>query len=228
MEEKTLKELNRLENKPYFSVKDPISAFTHFLGCVAAVFLTPVLLIKGAMDGLTLSELISLAVFGLSMIILYAASTFHHALVLPERPTRVLRKFDHISVFLLIAGTYTPICIIALKDSGGPKLLFIILTVMVLGMLFKAFWINCPRYVSSIIYIAMGWLVVFNFGRIWQALPHIAFWLLLIGGIFYTIGGIIYALKFSINKNWGYHEVFHIFILLGTLCHFLMICFYVA
>ena len=162
------------------------------------------------------------------MIILYAASTLHHSLVLPSRPYRVLRKIDHISVFLLIAGSYTPICVISLRESGGMTLLLIIAIVMVLGIAFKALWINCPRYVSSIIYIAMGWLVVFNITKVYQALDPTGFYLLLAGGIFYTIGGIIYALKFSINRDWGYHEIFHIFILLGTLCHYLMIYFYVA
>ena len=228
MEELTLKQLNRLENKPYFSVKDPISALTHFIGFVAGVFLTPVLLIKGVSDGLNILGLCSLSAFSLSMMILYAASTTHHSLVLPPRPNRIIRKFDHMSIFLLIAGTYAPVCVVSLKDSGGSKLLLAIVILMVLGIVFKAVWINCPKYVSSITYIAMGWLVLFNITKVYHALVPAGFYLLLAGGLFYTIGGIIYALKFSINKDWGHHEIFHVFILLGTLCHFLMICFYVA
>ncbi|MBR2578436.1 MAG: hemolysin III family protein [Erysipelotrichaceae bacterium] len=228
MEELTLRQLNRLDNKPYFSVKDPISALTHFIGFVAAVFLTPLLLIKGAADDRNIMELFSLSAFCLSMMILYAASTAHHSLVLPARPRRVIRKLDHMSIFLLIAGTYTPICVIALKESGGMRMLLAVAVIMIIGLIFKALWINCPKYVSSITYIAMGWLVIFNIGKVYQALVPAGFYLLLAGGILYTIGGIIYALKFSINRDWGHHEIFHLFILLGTLCHYLMIYFFVA
>ena len=227
MRELTLHQLNRLSDKPYFSVKDPVSALTHLVGFIAAIFLTPVLLGKASVDEKSLFEMGALSVFMLSMIVLYGASTCHHSFVLPTRPARVLRKLDHISIFLLIAGSYTPVCVISLAAHNGLRLLLIVYLIMIVGIIFKALWINCPKWVSSIIYIAMGWMVVFNIHNIYLTLGA-GFWLLLAGGVFYTIGGVIYALKFSINEDWGCHEIFHIFILLGSLCHYLTMFLFVA
>ena len=223
MSEIRLKQLNRLTYKPYISIKDPVSALTHFIGFLLAIFFTPVLLSRAALYHPDLLTMVSLSIYCLSMIILYGASSAYHSFVLPERPSRVLKKIDHISVFLLIAGTYTPICLCLLKDKGGIPLLIGVWSVAVLGIIMKLFWIYCPRYVSSIVYIAMGWLALIKIKTIWLTLAPIGFFFLLTGGLFYTIGGIIYALKIKINEDWSEHEIFHIFVLLGSLCHYIMI-----
>ncbi|MBQ6125429.1 MAG: hemolysin III family protein [Erysipelotrichaceae bacterium] len=223
-----LRDLNRLENKPYISIKDPISTLTHFIGFVAAIFLTPVLLSRAGMHSSDLKDLAGLSVYCLSMIVLYGASSAHHAFVLPEGPSRILRKLDHISIFLLIAGTYTPLCLSVLDPVNGMQLLKAIWLIAIIGILMKAFWINCPKYVSSLTYILMGWLALWKIIAVYQAMSSGAFLWLLAGGIFYTAGGIFYALKISFSRDWSEHEVFHLFVLLGTLCHYILICLFVA
>jgi hemolysin III len=127
-------------------------------------------------------------------------------------------------IYVLIAGSYTPVCLITLKGADGTSLFLLVWGVALLGILQCVFFINCPKWVSSLLYIAMGWLCVFSFGDIVELLNKNAFCWLLAGGIIYTIGGIIYACKFPVfnrlHKNFGSHEIFHCFVLAGSMCHF--------
>ena len=223
MKELTIRQLNRLADKPLFSVKDPVSALTHLIGFIASVVLTPLIFIKASYSAYTLADLIALCVYRLSVSLLYAASTTYHTFILPERPARILKKFDHMSIFVMIAGTYTPVCLILMNRNTGIPLLMTVWSVAAVGMLVKAFWVYCPKYVSSIIYIAMGWAALFKIKTIRTALGPGAFTLLLTGGIFYTVGGIIYALKIRFNDDWSEHEIFHLLISLGSLCHYILI-----
>ena len=223
MKELTIRQLNRLADKPLFSVKDPVSALTHLIGFIVSVVLTPLIFIKASYSAYTLADLIALCVYRLSVSLLYAASTTYHTFILPERPARILKKFDHMSIFVMIAGTYTPVCLILMNRNTGIPLLMTVWSVAAVGMLVKAFWVYCPKYVSSIIYIAMGWAALFKIKTIRTALGPGAFTLLLTGGIFYTVGGIIYALKIRFNDDWSEHEIFHLLILLGSLCHYILI-----
>ena len=223
MKELTIRQLNRLSDKPFFSVKDPISALTHLIGFIVSVALTPVLFIKASYSMCTITDLIALAVYRLSVSLLYRASTAYHTFILPGRGARILKKFDHMSIFVMIAGTYTPVCLILMNRNTGIPLLIAVWSVAAVGMLVKAFWVYCPKYVSSIIYIAMGWAALFKIKTIRTALGPGAFTLLLTGGIFYTVGGIIYALKIRFSNDWSEHEIFHLLILLGSLCHYLLI-----
>ena len=125
MKELTLRELNRLEEKPMFSVRDPISALTHFIGFIAAIAVTPLLMSRVAITDGNGADLIGAAIYMLSMVLLYGASTSHHSFVLPSRPDRILKKLDHMSIFVLIAGTYTPICLSALPRETGIPLLMV-------------------------------------------------------------------------------------------------------
>ena len=227
MKEMTLRELNRLDNKPLFSVKDPISALTHFVGFIGAIIVTPLLLSKAAIDQKDTADLLGLCIYSLSMIMLYGASTSYHTFLLPTKPARMLKKFDHMSIFLLIAGTYTPICL-NLNPSAGIPMLIAVWVVGILGIIMKAFWVYCPKYVSSIVYIAMGWIAIFRIKDIYYSLGKLGFFWLLLGGIFYTIGGIIYARKWRISRDWGNHEIFHLFVLLGSICHFILIFAFMA
>ena len=132
-------------------------------------------------------------------------------------------------IFLLIAGSYTPFCLISLNNSAGKILFAIVATQAILGILFKMFWFHCPRWLSTTIYIVMGWMALFVFVPLTEVLAPAGFMLLVLGGVLYTIGGMIYGVKPKglTFKNWGYHEIFHIFILLGSLCHFLCVYLYV-
>ena len=165
-----------------FKIKDPGSAITHFIGCLMAIFAALPLLIKAANAPDTI-HLLSLAIFIVSMILLYGASTIYHTLDISERVNKILRKIDHMMIFILIAGTYTPVCLIAIGGQTGRRLLSLVWGIAIAGILIKAFWITCPKWFSSILYISMGWVCVLAFTQILNALSPAAFGWLLAGGI---------------------------------------------
>lgn len=206
-------------------LKDPGSAITHFIGVLMAILSGIPLLFKAAREPNKI-YLISLSIYLISMILLYLASTTYHSLDISPKINLWLRKIDHMMIFVLIAGTYTPICLISLKGKTGIILLSIVWSFAIIGILLKFLWINCPKWVSSILYIGMGWTCVLAFTNLLDALSSGAFGWLLAGGIIYTIGGVIYALKLpifnSIHKNFGSHEIFHIFVMCGSVCHYIV------
>lgn len=217
--------------KHRLKLKDPGSAITHFIGWLMAVFAAIPLLIRAATAPDHI-HVISLAIFIVSMILLYAASTIYHSLDISKKVNRRLRKLDHMMIFVLIAGSYTPICLIAIGGALGTKLLALVWGIAIAGIIIKAFWITCPKWFSSVLYIGMGWVCVLAFTQILNSLSPAAFGWLLAGGIIYTIGGVIYALKLPIfdgkHKNFGSHEIFHLFVMGGSLCHFVLMYFFVA
>lgn len=214
-----------------FKIKDPGSALTHFIAMLLALSAATPLLIKAARTpGLT--HILALSIFITSMILLYAASTIYHTLDISPKVNQILRKADHMMIFILIAGTYTPVCMIVLGDHTGWSLLALVWGIAIVGIIINALWITCPKWFSSMVYIAMGWVCVLAFRKIVAALPAQAFGWLLAGGIIYTVGGIIYALKLplfnSLHKNFGSHEIFHLFVMGGSLCHYIMMYAFVA
>ena len=216
-----------------FRIKDPGSAITHFIGAVFSAFAATPLLLKSYRDtgNFSLTSL-SLAVFIISMFLLYAASTTYHTFDISPKINKMLRKIDHMMIFILIAGTYTPVCMVVLGDRTGWMLLALVWTIAIVGITIKACWITCPKWFSSILYIAMGWVCLGVFGTLWNVLPHTAFLWLLAGGVIYTVGGVIYALKLPIfngrHKYFGSHEIFHLFVMGGSICHFIFMYLYVA
>lgn len=212
-------------------LKDPGSAITHIIAAVMAALAGIPLLMK-ATHGANKEHAFTFIVFIASMVLLYTASSTYHSLNISELVNKRLKKFDHASIFILIAGSYTPICIIVLGNVTGYRLLTLVWTVAILGIIFKLFWVTCPKWVSSVMYIVMGWLCVLAFSPIVKNLETGAFILLLTGGIIYTVGGIIYALKLPIfnanHKYFGSHEIFHLFCIGGSVCHFLMVYLYLA
>ena len=206
-------------------IKDPGSAITHFIGMLMAVLAGVPLLMKAAHEP-TEIYLFSAIVYLVSMILLYAASTMYHTFDISEKVNRRLKKFDHMMISVLIAGTYTPICLLVLDKPMGYFLLATVWSFAILGIVIKAFWIHCPKWFSSILYIAMGWTCVLAFTQILNALSPTGFAWLLAGGIIYTIGGVIYALKLPIfnlkHKHFGAHEIFHLFVMGGSICHFVV------
>lgn len=208
-----------------FRLKDPGSAITHFIGFLAAIFATPILLVYSAIHGGSLLELVGFSIFMLSMVLLYGASSAYHSFDISSRINTRLKKMDHMMIFILIAGTYTPICLAGIGGSTGTFLLALVYGIAIAGIGIKAFWINCPNWFSSVIYIGMGWVCLLAMPQILASLSTSAFVWLLVGGILYTIGGVIYALKLKIfqklPKNFGSHEIFHLFVLAGSACHFM-------
>ncbi len=214
-----------------FHIKDPGSAITHFIAMLGAAIATVPLLEKAAKEPDQL-HLMALSIFMISMILLYAASTVYHTLDISPTINKLLRKLDHMMIFILIAGTYTPVCMIVLGDETGWKLLALVWGIAIAGILIKGFWITCPKWFSSLLYTAMGWVCVLAFTRILQALPRAGFGWLLAGGLIYTAGGVIYALKLPIfnskHKHFGSHEIFHLFVMGGSMCHYIMMYQFVA
>ncbi len=213
---------------PGFKIKDPGSALTHFIGAVASTAAAPFLIQRAIELSAAPSVIAGLAAFAFSMILLYSASTAYHTVLVSPEKDRIFKKIDHMSIFLLIAGTYTPLCLTILRDSCGMWLLAAVWTVALAGIVFKFFWVTCPKWVSSVMYIGMGWLCAAAFPWLLPALTPAGFGLLLAGGISYTVGGVIYALKLPlfdhIHPYFGAHEIFHVFVMVGSLLHFIMIC----
>ncbi|WP_124068135.1 hemolysin III family protein [Clostridium sp. E02] len=211
-------------------IKDPVSAGTHFIAMILALAAAAPLLIKASADGEL--HLVSLTIFSISMVLLYAASTIYHTLDISPKINKLLKKFDHMMIFILIAGTYTPVCLIVLGDKTGISLLALVWGIALSGMIIKGFFVMCPRWFSSVLYIAMGWVCVLALKKIILALPPAAFIWLLAGGLIYTIGGIIYALKIPLfhfpQKHFGNHELFHLFVMGGSFCHYILMYQFVA
>lgn len=210
-------------------LREPINGFTHLAGAILSFIGLLALVIKTALQGPSAVALTAVIIFGISMILLYSASATYHLVVSTERVISYLRRIDHAMIFLLIAGSYTPFCLIALKGTAGWVLFSIIIAIAIVGISFKLIWFNCPRWLSTGIYVLMGWLAIFLIGPLKKALSPQGLELLIIGGVFYTIGAIIYATKpnFLKSKYLGFHEIFHIFIMFGTLTHFLCVFKYV-
>ena len=218
-------------SKTLRKIKDPGSAITHFIGMLMACLAALPLLIKAATNPDKI-HIISLSIFVLSLIGLYLASTLYHSLNINPKINKVLKKFDHMMISVLIAGPYTPICLIVLKGTVGWVLFSIIWGMAIGGIVLKALWVTCPKWVSSVVYIAMGWTCVLAFGPLINSLPKNGLLLLIAGGVIYTLGGIIYALKLPIfnsrHKYFGSHEIFHLFVMAGSFCHFLLMYQFVA
>ena len=210
-----------------FRVKDPISALTHLFGAIGALIGLPVLLLHGVRLNNPFPALVSYVVFMMSMILLYSASTVYHSFSISYRVNLILKKIDHMMIFILIAGTYTPVAVTAVPWETGKVMLIAVWSIALIGIIFKAFWVTCPKWVSSVIYVAMGWVCVFFMKDIVAALSPAAFAWVLAGGLFYTVGAVIYALKpkmFETKiKGFGNHELFHCFVLAGSLCHFIFV-----
>lgn len=208
------------DRDPYDAIR-PWSAITHAVGA-ALTLLCAIWLLRGSAGDVR--KLVGFAVYGASNLCLYVASTLYHCLRTSVQGRVALKKYDHISIYLMIAGTYTPICLVML-GTVGRWLLIVIWAVALAGTVMTLFWVTCPRWVSSTFYIAMGWIAVAAIYPIWKAVGWKGVSMLLAGGLIYTVGGVLYALKWPgrHNPRFGCHEIFHVLILLGSAAMFLMV-----
>lgn len=209
-------------------IREPINSLTHWAGAVLSLFGLIAMIFKAIPASSTLA-LIAVLIFGSSMVLLYTASATYHMVIAKDTIIAFLRRLDHSMIFALIAGTYAPYCLISLQGRLGWTLFIVISSLGVAGILFKMIWFHCPRWLSTILYIAMGWIAIVVIYPLSKAIGTGGMTLLIVGGLLYTIGGIIYGAKpkFLKFKHMGYHEFFHIFILLGSFAHFLSIYLYV-
>ena len=205
--------------------REPLNSLTHLFGIILSAVAMVVMLVKTD----TMTATVSVIIFGVSLILLYSASTIYHGIKASPTVISWLRKVDHAMIFVLIAGTYTPFCLIPLRDSIGIPLLIAIWTIALSGIGFKLIWFHCPRIISTLLYIGMGWIIVFVFQPLADHIETAGLVYLVLGGVIYTLGGVIYAIKpkFLEFKHLGFHEIFHLFILAGSLCHFLAVNYYV-
>ena len=192
------------------TIREPGSAITHLIGLLLAAFAAIPMLVKAALFS-TRTAVAAMAVFMTSMILLYAASTLYHSVNLTGSKLKLFKKLDHMMIFVLIAGSYTPVCLLVLTPDAGYPLLIAVWGIAAAGMLFKLCWVTCPKYISSIIYVAMGWACLSVFGQLIHTLSHAAFSWLLAGGLFYTIGGII-SRDFPSLCHGRKHLPFHLYV----------------
>ena len=212
------------DRDPYDGLR-PWSAITHGAGALLAALGTA-LLLRCITMGLSPWHTVSFLIYGLSMVGLYTASTLYHCLNVSVKGRIALRKYDHTSIYFLIAGTYTPVCLVALREMGawGWGLFGVIWGLALAGTVLTLLWISAPRWLTAGIYIAMGWLALSAVLPLTRCLPAEGFFWVLGGGVLYTIGGVLYAVKWPgrHNPRFGCHEIFHLFILLGSLFHFML------
>jgi hemolysin III len=209
--------------------KEITSALTHLGGAIFGV-IALVLLLNSAIKADSLIAVTSFLIFGLSMIFLYSTSCIYHFIDSSKKKAKVImRKLDHIMIFVLISGTYTPVCLLVLHKNIGYKLLALVWSITIIGAFIKIFWIDAPRWISAGLYLGMGWLSILVFMPLVKSMAAGGIFWLILGGILYTVGGVIYGLKKpDIDKPWfGFHELFHVFVLAGTFCHFIMMYFFV-
>ncbi len=203
-------------------LREPVNGLTHLGGAIAAFFGQIALLIVGWSGT---AKIVSLMIYSLSLIALFSASAAYHLTKAKPAILQTLRKLDHSAIYLLIAGTYTPFCINAFTGFFRWGLLVIIWTIALVGIVVKIFYVKAPRWLNAVVYVVMGWLCVFAVGQMPAALPVRTMVWLIAGGVVYTLGAVIYATKaFNlIPGKFGFHEIWHIFVLLGALAHFISV-----
>jgi hemolysin III len=205
--------------------KEPVSFYTHFAGAVASAA-GLVLLVTGKRE--SLAHLATSIIYGSTLVFLFTASSCYHAFKDEENGNSMLRKLDHLAIFLLIAGTYTPICYAYLSGGWRWGILIAQWGLVFFGVFFSLFYLSAPRIISTSIYVLMGWLLVIPIKKIIAAVPNEALLLIVSGGVAYTAGAVIYAVKKPdpVPGKFGFHEIFHLFILLGAALHFTAIYLY--
>ncbi|MCX6149986.1 MAG: hemolysin III family protein [Ignavibacteriales bacterium] len=211
----------------FHKFRDPFSGLSHLVTAISALVGLIFLIFTCRGD---LIKLISLLVYGMSLIIMFSISSAYHLTSAKPKTIEILRKLDHSAIFILIAGTYTPICINLLTGFWRWGLLIIIWLIAIIGIIVKLFIIKAPRWISASIYVAMGWLALIAMNEIVTVFPTGALIWLFLGGVIFTLGSVIYSFKLMnfVPGVFGFHEVWHIFVILGGLCHYILIFKYVA
>ncbi len=202
--------------------REPFNGLSHLGGAIAAFFGQIALL---AVGWPVTAKVVSVIVYGLSLIALFSASATYHMAKVKPATMQILRKLDHSAIFLLIAGTYTPFCLIAFTGFFRWGLLALIWSIALTGILVKVFYVRAPRWLNAVMYVIMGWLCIMAAPQMPSVLPVAAMVWLIVGGVVYTLGAVVYATKIFnfVPNKFGFHEVWHIFVLLGALAHFISV-----
>ncbi len=202
-------------------IREPINGLTHGLGALLAV-VGLILLLYNAIAAGSVSKIVAFSIFGASMVLLYTSSSLYHSLPVNEKTLELFRKLDHAMIYVLIAGSYTPICLLVLDDAWRWIIFSAVWCVTLIGVVKKFVWTTVPRWLSLTFYLVMGWVGILLFPSIIQKMP-VGFLLWIIaGGLSYTIGAIIFGIeKPNLIPDWfGHHEIWHLFVMAGTFSHF--------
>jgi hemolysin III len=210
-------------------LREPVSGLAHLAGGLLACVGVVVLLVRAASAGRT-DQLVAFSIFGFSLITLYAASTLYHLLPLSPSGVMRLRRLDHMAIFVLIAGTYTPFCLLALDGGWRVGLLAVVWGLALCGVLLKLLWMEAPRWLSVALYVGMGWVAVVAAPALFRAVPPGGMAWILGGGLVYSAGALVYGLRRPnlVPGVFGFHEVWHLFVVAGRACHFWAVLVYVA
>jgi hemolysin III len=210
-------------------LREPVNGLTHLAGVLLACLGLLVLLARATSAGRA-DQIVAFGIFGLSLVALYSASTLYHLLPLSPPGIARLRQVDHMMIFVLIAGTYTPFCLLALEGAWRVGLLSMIWGLAVCGVLLKLFWMEAPRWLSVALYLGMGWVAVIAAPALFLAVPTGGMTWVLGGGLLYTAGALIYGLKRPnlVPGVFGFHELWHLFVVAGSSCHFWAVLHYLA
>lgn len=208
--------------------RQPVSGFTHAAGALLSI-VALIVMVTVDVRHKTAWNIVADSIFGSSLIMLYTASALYHLLPLKEKGIDILRQLDHTMIFILIAGTYTPFCLVTLRGPWGWSMLTIIWGLAIAGIITKLTWKSAPRFVRVALYLLMGWLSLIMIYPLSQTAPPGTLFWLLIGGLFYTVGAIFYALKWPnpLPKILGFHEIWHLLVLGGSFSHFWAVFRYV-
>lgn len=207
--------------KHYFYNNEPISSISHFVGFGLAIAALPVLIVFAVQKG-TPWHVVTYTIFGTSMILLYCASAVYHLFSKHIPAKRVLQIIDHSMIYILIAGTYTPVCLTVLRGGWGWSLFGIVWGLAIVGVCIKSFQIKIPDWFSALLYVLMGWIIIIAAPVLFRALSPFGVWWLFAGGVSYTVGVIFFALEKVLPRKGhvGMHEVFHVFVMMGSFAHF--------
>ncbi|MCB1177685.1 MAG: hemolysin III family protein [Leptospiraceae bacterium] len=202
-------------------VSEKWNVYSHLFGAILSLIgFTPLMYYAISSDDFY--RMIGIPIYGLCLIILFSSSVLYHSSVGKKR--EYLQKLDHISIFLLISGTYTPYMLITLRDSSGFYILTTIWSISAIGIVFKFFLAHKFDFLSTLLYLFCGWLIIFDFGNFYNTYDRVGFYWLGAGGLAYSIGAVFFLWE-KLPKN---HEVWHVFVLLGSLFHYVAILFYLV
>lgn len=216
-----------------FTPREPVNSLTHAAGAIlAGVGLFALLMI--AVENGSTRQIVAFSIFGGSLVATYCASAFYHTFHLSERGVAQLRRIDQMMIYVLIAGTYTPICLILLRGSVGLGLMIAVWSIAALGVVVSLVWVSAPPWVSNMLYLGMGWIALLVVRPLLAAAPAGFFLLLLIGGVIYTIGAVMLALHWprvkagALPRLFGSHEIWHLCVLAGSVAHYWAILAYTS
>ena len=210
-------------------IREPVNALTHLLGAVLAAIGMVVLLVNGAAND-SARQVVAFAIFGTSLVLLYSTSGIYHSLNCSERGLAMLRRLDHMMIYVLIAGTYTPVCLVLLQGRLGVGLLIAVWMIALAGIVQKLAWMQAPRWFSTVLYLSMGWAAMIVAKPLLGAAPLGFFLWIIAGGVFYSVGAVVYATKWPnpAPRTFGFHEIWHLFVMAGSFCHYWAVLAYVS